>query len=50
MLTEQIVYLSASALAGVARFLVLRLCVFATRPAKQQPRRTTRTAPVMLAA
>ncbi|CCK29317.1 hypothetical protein BN159_4938 [Streptomyces davaonensis JCM 4913] len=53
MLTEQIVYLSASALAGVARFLVLRLCVFATRPAKQQTQQTqqsTRTAPVMLAA
>ncbi|GAA2655229.1 GtrA family protein [Streptomyces vastus] len=40
-LTEQIVYLSASALAGTARFLILRLYVFAsrhsqtTRPATQ---------------
>ncbi|MBK3580369.1 hypothetical protein JHN63_42610 [Streptomyces sp. MBT65] len=31
MLTEQLVYLSASALAGIARFLVLRLFVFADR-------------------
>jgi putative flippase GtrA len=31
MLTEQIVYLSASGLAGIGRFLVLRLFVFATR-------------------
>ncbi|MER7923935.1 hypothetical protein ABTY96_12545 [Streptomyces sp. NPDC096057] len=31
MLTEQIVYLSASALAGIGRFLVLRLFVFAAR-------------------
>ncbi|WTK75190.1 hypothetical protein OG407_46490 [Streptomyces sp. NBC_01515] len=30
MLTEQIVYLSASGLAGLARFLLLRLYVFAT--------------------
>lgn len=29
MLTEQLVYLSASALAGIGRFLVLRLFVFA---------------------
>ncbi|MEW1830649.1 GtrA family protein [Streptomyces sp. NPDC088196] len=29
MLTEQVVYLSASALAGIGRFLVLRLFVFA---------------------
>lgn len=28
-LTEQLVYLSASGLAGIGRFLVLRLCVFA---------------------
>ncbi|MGW3726317.1 GtrA family protein [Streptomyces sp. NPDC000851] len=53
MLTEQIVYLSASGLAGVGRFIVLRLYVFATRrdrtarPAKQQG---PVTAPVMLAA
>jgi putative flippase GtrA len=31
MMTEQIVYLSASGLAGIGRFLVLRLFVFATR-------------------
>ncbi|MFJ6896901.1 hypothetical protein [Streptomyces hokutonensis] len=31
MLTEQIVYLSASALAGIGRFLILRLFVFADR-------------------
>ncbi|MFC9845795.1 GtrA family protein [Streptomyces sp. NPDC060223] len=31
MLTEQVVYLSASGLAGVGRFLVLRLFVFASR-------------------
>jgi putative flippase GtrA len=31
MLTEQVVYLSASGLAGVGRFLVLRLFVFAGR-------------------
>ncbi|MFJ9375236.1 GtrA family protein [Streptomyces sp. NPDC101455] len=31
MLTEQAVYLSASALAGIGRFLVLRLFVFADR-------------------
>ncbi|MGW0942533.1 GtrA family protein [Streptomyces sp. NPDC002623] len=30
MLTEQAVYLSASALAGIARFLLLRLVVFTT--------------------
>ena len=33
MLTEQIVYLSASGLAGIGRFLVLRLFVFADRSA-----------------
>ncbi|MFI5883761.1 GtrA family protein [Streptomyces sp. NPDC051554] len=33
MLTEQIVYLSASGLAGIGRFLVLRLFVFADRGA-----------------
>ncbi|WP_328875985.1 GtrA family protein [Streptomyces sp. NBC_00287] len=38
MLTEQTVYLSASALAGTARYLTLRLYVFTTR-------RTARTAP-----
>lgn len=32
MLTEQIVYLSASGLAGLARFLLLRLYVFMRRP------------------
>lgn len=33
MLTEQLVYLSASALAGTGRFLLLRLFVFADRGA-----------------
>jgi putative flippase GtrA len=33
MLTEQLVYLSASGLAGIGRFLVLRLFVFADRGA-----------------
>jgi putative flippase GtrA len=32
VLTEQAVYLSASALAGIGRFAVLRLVVFAERP------------------
>ena len=49
LLTEQTVYLSASALAGTARFAVLRLYVFATRhqPRAQQDRIP---APVLLAA
>ncbi|MFC4508377.1 MULTISPECIES: GtrA family protein [Streptomyces] len=40
MLTEQLVYLSASALAGIGRFLVLRLVVFAKTT-------TTPTTPVL---
>ena len=40
---EQIVYLSASALAGVARFVVLRLVVFAQGRSQAAP--TARTAP-----
>lgn len=36
VLTEQIVYLSASGLAGVGRFIVLRLYVFATRLARTE--------------
>ncbi|WP_037675141.1 GtrA family protein [Streptomyces griseus] len=47
MLTEQIVYLGASGLAGTGRFIVLRLYVFTTRPEKQPG---TTAAPVMLAA
>jgi len=53
MLTEQLVYLGASALAGTGRFLVLRLYVFATRrdttpqPLKQQH---TTAAPVLVTA
>jgi putative flippase GtrA len=43
MPTEQVVYLGASGLAGVGRFLVLRLYVFADR-------RDRTAAPVMLAA
>ncbi|MFE3036409.1 GtrA family protein [Streptomyces canus] len=38
ILTEQIVYLSASALAGLGRFALLRLYVFAVR--RDQPART----------
>ncbi|MEU8431611.1 GtrA family protein [Streptomyces sp. NPDC029216] len=40
---EQVVYLTASALAGVARFAVLRLVVFATRPRSQEALAATRT-------
>ncbi|WP_427921182.1 hypothetical protein [Streptomyces sp. cg40] len=53
MLTEQIVYLSASALAGIGRFLVLRLFVFADRstPATVTiPVRPVPTTPVFSAA
>lgn len=39
---EQVVYLSASALAGIVRFAVLRLVVFARN--RPQPAATTRTA------
>jgi hypothetical protein len=39
---EQVVYLSASALAGVARFTVLRLVVFTRNRAQAAP--TVRTA------
>ncbi len=42
MLTEQTVYLTASALAGIGRFLVLRLFVFTEK--------TTPTAPIKLPA
>ncbi|MGV9450151.1 hypothetical protein [Streptomyces sp. NPDC003635] len=50
--TEQIVYLSASGLAGIGRFAVLRLYVFATRtnPAAHTPEQRPTAAPVMLAA
>ncbi|MFK4103652.1 GtrA family protein [Streptomyces sp. NPDC019531] len=42
MLTEQVVYLTASALAGIGRFLVLRLFVFAgTRKPRRPAARTT---------
>lgn len=44
MLTEQVVYLSASALAGIGRFLVLRLFVFAGTRKPQRP--TARTTPL----
>jgi len=53
MLTEQLVYLSASALAGIGRFLVLRLFVFADRatPATVAiPVRPVPTTPVFSAA
>ncbi|MGW1714178.1 GtrA family protein [Streptomyces sp. NPDC002156] len=45
MLTEQIVYLSASGLAGIGRFLVLRLYVFAAGRSKS----TVSVVPVTLA-
>ncbi|MDO0939397.1 hypothetical protein QQY66_49775 [Streptomyces sp. DG2A-72] len=45
LLTEQIVYLSASGLAGTARFAVLRLYVFAARRGRAG-RRLTRQGPV----
>ena len=46
VLTEQIVYLSASGLAGIGRFLVLRLFVFAA--GRNRPvRRTIRRAPAL---
>lgn len=41
MLTEQAVYLTASALAGIGRFLVLRLFVFAGTRNPNRPARTT---------
>ncbi|MET7652903.1 hypothetical protein [Streptomyces sp. NPDC005486] len=42
MLTEQLVYLSASGLAGTGRFVILRLFVFATGAARE----TTKPAPL----
>ncbi|MEU7578631.1 hypothetical protein AB0B50_13600 [Streptomyces sp. NPDC041068] len=45
---EQVVYLSASALAGVARFVVLRLVVFARK--RSQGQVTTATVPAALPA
>lgn len=51
MLTEQIVYLGASGLAGTGRFLVLRLYVFATRhQSARSPRRQATVASPVLAA
>lgn len=52
MLTEQIVYLAASALAGAGRYLILRLHVFATRRARtaEPLMRQETAAPVLLAA
>lgn len=40
MLTEQLVYLSASGLAGIGRFLILRLFVFATGGDRKTPETT----------
>ncbi|MDX3454094.1 hypothetical protein PV396_19455 [Streptomyces sp. ME02-8801-2C] len=45
MLTEQIVYLSASGLAGIGRFLVLRLFVFAAD--RNRPAHHVRPAPAL---
>ncbi|MFD9392165.1 GtrA family protein [Streptomyces sp. NPDC060000] len=38
MLTEQLVYLSASGLAGIGRFMILRLFVFATADDHETPK------------
>lgn len=46
MLTEQAVYLTASGLAGIGRFLVLRLFVFAGGRKNQTTRATPSTTPV----
>ncbi|MER6285214.1 GtrA family protein [Streptomyces sviceus] len=45
MLTEQAVYLSASALAGIGRFLVLRLFVFTGTHKSRRPSGTVVTLP-----
>ncbi|WP_217208777.1 GtrA family protein [Streptomyces sp. AC550_RSS872] len=45
LLWEQAVYLTASGLAGIGRFLVLRLFVFAGRKKQAPSARTARTAP-----
>ncbi|KUN17736.1 hypothetical protein AQJ23_40540 [Streptomyces antibioticus] len=52
MLTEQIVYLSASGLAGIGRFLMLRLYVFAGRrpPKSAAPTRPAQARVPVLAA
>jgi putative flippase GtrA len=55
LLSEQLVYLSASGLAGLGRFLVLRLYVFAVRrseetAARPAVRQRTGAAPVLAAA
>ncbi|MEU1184508.1 GtrA family protein [Streptomyces sp. NPDC005820] len=44
LLTEQLVYLSASALAGTGRFVILRLVVFATPATTPTPARPARKA------
>ncbi|MET7573437.1 GtrA family protein [Streptomyces sp. NPDC005492] len=46
MLTEQIAYLSASALAGIGRFLVLRLFVFPDRTSRPTTPSTAVTLPL----
>ncbi|MFC8431254.1 GtrA family protein [Streptomyces sp. NPDC057253] len=48
--TEQLVYLGASGLAGAGRFVVLRLYVFATRSARPLRRQGASAVPVQLAA
>ncbi|MDN3026066.1 GtrA family protein [Streptomyces sp. S.PB5] len=45
LLTEQIVYLTASGLAGTARFLLLRLHTFATRHNRDTPRHVPQRTP-----
>jgi putative flippase GtrA len=52
LLTQQLVYLGASGLAGVGRFAVLRVYVFAARREEAGPRQdqAAATTPVLLAA
>lgn len=49
-LREQVVYLSASALAGVARFAVLRLVVFAQNRSQNRPKNAPAGRPVPVSA
>ncbi|MFE7074760.1 hypothetical protein ACFU96_32195 [Streptomyces sp. NPDC057620] len=50
MLTEQTVYLAASGLAGIGRFLVLRLFVFAGDRDRTRPSRASRRRPAQATA
>ncbi|MFI7499250.1 GtrA family protein [Streptomyces sp. NPDC049687] len=50
LLTEQLVYLTASALAGTGRFLLLRLVVFTTAADKTAPARVALPHPALATA